>query len=248
MHGEGHAAEDAVGVIHQADKLTQARLSHPVHDALQTRMPVAGLAALHESQPVAVMIDHLLVALGIPPFGREVVLAAREDDPITAVQAGRRGLSFLLRQMNVATKACHRNAQPQLLLQVLHVTVQEVIRSLIALMHERIVHVEDLHAGVILPQGREVGVMFPQGRRRGTHVGLELSRRRRMQITHGRSQHDDVARALERAQDQALHGCSIREGDIGRQRWGCRSRGPEHSLGVGKVSRQERRHSAESVA
>jgi hypothetical protein len=63
------------------------------------RVPVSLLAALHELDFAAEMVDDFLVRLGIPPLGREVVFAAGHDDPEmfadSKIGAGGLGILFL---------------------------------------------------------------------------------------------------------------------------------------------------------
>jgi len=85
-----------------------------------------------------------------------------------------------------------RDGEPQLLFQVLRIAVNEVIRTLVALMDKRVVHVQRLDARFILLQPRDVRVVFPNRIGRGSHIGLELTRAGGVQITNRRRKHDDI--------------------------------------------------------
>ena len=81
VHGEGHRAQHAGRVVHEPDEVAQRGLADQVDDAVEPRVPVARLAALHELDTATEMIDDLLITGGVPPLGGEVVLAAADDDP-----------------------------------------------------------------------------------------------------------------------------------------------------------------------
>jgi len=169
---------------------------------------VAFFAALHEGQPAAEVIDHALEAGRVPPLGGEVVLAAGHHDPEVLRQirgdAGRAGLFLLGTEVDVAAELGDRDAQLEVLLQVLRVAVQEVVGPLVALVDQRVVHVQYAHTAVIIAKPRQVWVVLPQGRRRGVDVGQESSRRGGVQGANRGRQHQHVAGTLERFQNERL--------------------------------------------
>jgi hypothetical protein len=81
MHRERDRTDDARRMMHQPNELTQRGLPDEVRHAVERRMPVARLAALHELQLPLEVIDHPLIARRIPPLRREVVLSTRHHDP-----------------------------------------------------------------------------------------------------------------------------------------------------------------------
>jgi hypothetical protein len=183
---------------------------------------VALLAALHEGEAAAEVIDHLLVAVGVPPLGGEVVLAAGHDDPEAVGDAHRgvrgRRLPFGGGQVDVAVEAGDGDAQAEALFEVLGVAVEEVVGPLVALVDEGVVHVEGADAGVALAEPREVGVVLPEGVGGGADVGLEAGGVGGVQVADGGGQHDDVAGTLEGPQDQALGSAGVRHGHEGTLR------------------------------
>ena len=156
------------------------------------------------------MVNHRLVRIRLPPFRREILLAAGDDDPEmfghTGRAAGRRRFFLGQRQVDVAAETAHRYAHAQAFFQVLDVTMEEVIGPLVRLMNERVMHVEHADAGLAFLDSGYMWVVLPQGRRRGADVGLEPAGRGLVQVADGGREHDNVARALKRAQDQPLHG------------------------------------------
>ena len=218
-------AEDAVGVVHQPHELARGRLAHQVGDAGQARVPVAPLAALDEAQSAPEVVHDPLIAGGVPPLGREVVLAPGHDDPEgrpgPRTRDGRRGLLLRLGQVDVAPEAGDGDAQAEAVLEELDVAVDEVVGPLVALVDQRVVRVQHLDARLALAQRREVGVVLPEGRAGGPHVRLELPRRGGVQVAHGGGEHQDVAGALERPQDQSPHGAPLRSPGVRRPAGEC---------------------------
>ena len=112
-------------------------------------MVMAALADLNEPDPAGKVVHDLLVPLMILPLGREVMLAARDNDP----KPGARPFDFLhlahpaplLRaEMNVAFKRPLNDPCANRLLEVQPVPVDEMVRMRIAQVNERVVHVDHL--------------------------------------------------------------------------------------------------------
>src|SRR5260221_12158703 len=95
-----------------------------------------------------------------------------------------RGRLFFLREMDVAVKCSHGNLEAELLFEILRVSVDEVIRPLIALVNERVMHVERLDPRIALAQSSDVRIVLPERVARRPHVGLETSWMREVQIAH----------------------------------------------------------------
>ncbi len=81
MHGETYRTDDAICVVHQSHELPRVGFTHEIDDASQARMPVPVFATLDELNPALEMIDDFLIAGRVPPLGREVVFAARDNNP-----------------------------------------------------------------------------------------------------------------------------------------------------------------------
>jgi|ERR1043165_246804 hypothetical protein len=107
--------------------------------------------------------------------------------------------------MQVSLEPSHGNAEIELLFQVLSIPVDEVVWPLIALMDERIMHVDQLDARVAFTQTCDMGIVQPQGIGGRPDVRPELAWTRHVQISHGSGQHQDVARTLKRAKDEVSH-------------------------------------------
>ena len=172
-------------------------------------MPVALLADLYELNPPSEMVDDRLITVGVPPFRREVVLPAGDQDPIPishpAFSSGRRKSAFLLRQMNVALEQAERNGDAQLLLQELRVSVDEVIRPLIAFVNQGVVHVQRLDAGRSVPQFGDPRIVLPDRVGGSADVRLEFAGVGGVEVSHRGAEHDNVARALKRPENQLSH-------------------------------------------
>jgi hypothetical protein len=74
--------------------------------------------------------------------------------------------------------------------------MHEVIRLLVALMNERIVHVDHFDLPIRFGQFRHASVVVPDRFRRSPHVGFERADVRCMQITDCCREHQNIARTL----------------------------------------------------
>ena len=172
-------------------------------------MPVARFAALHKRDTSLELIDHRLVTGRVPPLGGEVILAARDHDPEAVrkrLGAGRQLAPLVVVEMNIAMKLRRRDPHSQLIFQELEIPMDEVVGPLIALMNQRVVHVQHGHARIALLQRREIGIVLPESIGGSADIGHELTGARRVQIAYGGGEHDDVAWTLARTQNQASHG------------------------------------------
>src|SRR5262249_17217422 len=142
--------------------------------------------------------------------GGEVVLASGNDDPKGTVDAhvGPRRASVLLfgRQVDVAGKPRDGDPDAELLLEVLREPVNEVVRALIALMYQRIVHLDLLDRVITLIERCDIRVVEPDRVGGRPHVGFELPRICQVQVPHGGSQHGDIAGTLKEAENEAAWG------------------------------------------
>ena len=86
-----------------------------------------------------------------------------------------RSLPLQDRQMDFAVESRDRDTHNQLLLEELSVHMDEVIRTLIALVHQRIVHIQGLDPRLTFKQADDVRVVFPQRVSRGAHIDLEAA-------------------------------------------------------------------------
>src|SRR5258708_707649 len=81
VHGERDRTQNAVSVMHEANEFAGVGLADEVDHTLQRRMPVPGLTALDELDLSLEMVDDRLKRRRVPPLGREVELAAGDDNP-----------------------------------------------------------------------------------------------------------------------------------------------------------------------
>ena len=105
----------------------------------------------------------------------------------------RRRLSFLVGQVDVPREFRHGDAEIELLFQVLHISVDEVIRALVALMNGRIVHLEHPNARIAFVQRRQMRIVVPNRLGRSPHVRGEASGISPVQVPDGGGEHDDVS-------------------------------------------------------
>src|SRR5437764_13240928 len=103
-------------------------------------MPVPCFTDLDKLDRPTEMIDDRLIAGRIPPLGREVVFPSGNNDPellgYAMFSAWDWCMSLGFSQMQVARKASHRDAEAELLFEVLGIAVQKVVGTLVALMNK----------------------------------------------------------------------------------------------------------------
>jgi hypothetical protein len=154
--------------------------------------------ALCKVNAIFEVIYDSLVAIGVPPFRGEVVLAASYNNPEVIGELERRlkFALFLVSEMNIATERSQRNPHVQLLFQVLSVSVQEMVGTLVALMDKRVVHIDALHVRVCLRERSNVRAIFKQAVGRSANIRLKLTRVSAVKVTNGSREHHDVAGTL----------------------------------------------------
>ncbi len=168
VHGESNRADDALGMVHEADELTQVGLADEIDDAIEWRMPVTCFTALDKLDSTFEVIYDGLVVLGWPPFSRKVVLAASNYDPertrVTEFLDLACPASFLIREVDVALEVGERDAEAEFALEVFVECLDEVDRTLIAVVDRRVLCLDDLAVLVVIAGGADnanMRVVFP---------------------------------------------------------------------------------------
>src|SRR5688572_10225011 len=123
-------------------------------------MVVPALADLHELDPPREVVDHLLVALVRPPLDRVVELAAGGEEPERTARAllaldAREPLLLGGCDVDVSLEERRPDGEAEPLVQELDEAVEEVVRRLVAAVDERVLAVDDRHAGLVVAQRRD---------------------------------------------------------------------------------------------
>src|SRR5262249_4470313 len=123
-------------------------------------MKVARLSPPKEKNPAGEKIDDLLVTRPGPPLCRENIFAPRHYDPEAPVEPRLRDLRhppfLLLREVNVTLQLGRQDGKVQPLLEILDEPVNKMMRRRVALMDERIMHVDRSDSRIALVQWRDV--------------------------------------------------------------------------------------------
>ena len=169
-------------------------------------MVVAFLAHLHKLDPAAKMVHDGLITLDIPPFDRHVVLAAGGDYPEWSVFSGQflhlRIPRFLQRRnVNVAFERSGCDPEAKSIVQPMSETVKVMIRRLVASVDQRTLAINQLDTGIFFVQVSQIGILLPQIGAGRPHVRQESTGITPVQVSHGRGQHDNVARGVEAPQN-----------------------------------------------
>src|SRR6185437_15907438 len=100
---------------------------------------------------------------------------------------------FLVRQVDIALKRGDWHFYTQLRFKVLMVAVNKVQRPLVALIDQRIMHLDGTDAGVALFKFRDMRIMLPEFRRRGLYrCGITIGMGQ-MQVSYGSREHYNIA-------------------------------------------------------
>jgi hypothetical protein len=209
MHCQCDRANDSIREMDKPQQVAQSRLTNQILHVLEWRMPMSGFTALDEVKIASKIIHHFLIGGWIPPLRGEVILPASNDDPVGSRQVKTLleilPLFFLLREVQIPSKGRQRNGDSQPLFQELDVSVEKMIRSLIAFVDEWIVHVNALDSSILFPKRCDKGIASPQRFCGGTNICLKATRMGLVEISHSRRQHDNITRTLERSKNQPMH-------------------------------------------
>ena len=136
--------------------------------------------ALNKLNPSAKVVDDRLIPPWVPPLGRKIVFTTGHHDPEAAAKSQllhlRHPFLLVLSQMDIAFKLCQRNPHTELGFKKLNIPVQEVVRSGVRLMNQRILHLDDANARLEFLNGREKRIILPKVRRGSANVGLIFAR------------------------------------------------------------------------
>ncbi len=215
VHEAGHAAERALGVVHQPDQLPQIGLSTQINDPVERRVVVLQFTHLDELDAVAEVVDHLLMAIFRPPFDGDVAFSAGGDDPERGVLAGsfvdlRIPGALQFREVEIAVEGGGRDAQSELVVEILGVRLQVVAGRLVAALDQGGTAMDHLHPPSPFFERGQVRVVVPNLCGGGADVGEEPTGIGQVQIPDGGGQHHDVARRVSVFEDQFAWGGSTR--------------------------------------
>ena len=212
----GHSTPSAWCI--EADKLAQVRPADEIDDALQRRMPVARFPALDERDATLKVIHHRLIARGVPPFGREVVLAPGHQNPdrsgTPCSTPGGGDVLLLGRKWMSPRKAVKGIRRPTAAPRTAHTREGSGRAAGCSGEWPGNACPAPARPPPLLEAG-EVRVVLPEGVGGRAHIRREPAGMGRVQIANGGRQHHDVPRTLKRTQHQPTHGC-------------CPQRAPDH--------------------
>ena len=166
MHRECHGTNNSVGTVHQSHELTCRCFADQIGHSFERRVPMSRFAALQERDSTAEVIDNFLIARRVPPLGREIEFATRHHDPVVVrernlqIVAGG-SLPFGSAEVDISGEFRDRDSQAELFFEVLRVAVQKVVRALIALVDQRVVHVEHFDTRHPFIQPGQPGIVLP---------------------------------------------------------------------------------------
>ena len=128
-------------------------------------------------------------------------------------------LTFFVGQEDFAAEPGNGDRDPQPRFQELREAVDEMVRALVALMNQRVLHADDFDIPVGFGESGDSRVMFPDGIGRGPDIGLKLSGMGEVQIADGSRQDRRVARTLAVIQNQTAHARTPSRMDVTHRTW-----------------------------
>src|SRR3954468_23264938 len=96
--------------------------------------------------------------------------------------------------MDVAFECGRLDTQPKLTIQIINKPVNEMVRSVVAPMDQRIVCDHGTNTRLLFLQRCEMRIVLPERGTRGAHVGQETARVGSMQVADCGRKHNEVAR------------------------------------------------------
>ena len=128
----------------------------------QGGMVVPVLSHLHKKDASGKMINHLLVASGLPPFDGEIEFSACCHEPegtsANFLHPGKGGFLLLLGEMDVSFELARQNTNAEPFTQIFNEPVDEMVGALVALVNQRVVAGQHLGFRVILSEGVRCGL------------------------------------------------------------------------------------------
>ena len=152
-------------------------------------MKITSAARLHELNASLELIHDRLIAVAVPPFDRHLMASARDDEPVGKIRPrqfvdGRAGSLLRRGKMDVALELRAADVQPQLPVQVVDESFENVVGNLVRPVDQRQLTVDDLDLGIVLIEMTQVGIVVPNLATRHPHVGEEGARITAVQIAH----------------------------------------------------------------
>jgi len=201
VHEASDATQNALRMMDQVYELAHGGLASQIDSATQPRMKVLGCPDLNELNPACEVIDDRLITIDIPPLDRYVALAAGADQPERDLFSNqfsdlRRRGSFCLRQMYFAFEFGAAYFEAKLFVDGVDVTVDGVIRDLIAEIDERITDFDHSDIGCARVQSPETWIVQPQVRVRRSNVCDECLWITTMEISYGSGHQHGVAQRV----------------------------------------------------
>ena len=144
----------------------------------------------------------LLLVFGVPPLGREVLLAPGDHHPIRLLDAGRGMFSFILGHVQSGTQLSQRSVCAQLLVQIVQKAPDEMPSVLIGLVDQRVIGFDGLDAGMI--KGFKVGITDPDGRSGRIHGKIKPPRIGQGDVPDGGGKNHQIAGTLMVLYDDSL--------------------------------------------
>ena len=165
--------------------------------------------ALDKLNSAAKVIHDYLKCGRVPPFCGEIEFSTRHDDPEWTTNSCFLNLRdpsfFTVVQMNITLELRDWDSDVQLFFEELNVSMNEVIRDVVRVMNQRVMHLDHTDAAIVFIEWRDVRIVLPELRTRSTDVGQKLLRVSAMQVSNRRSEHHNVTGRERRFENQALH-------------------------------------------
>ena len=89
-----------------------------------------------------------------------------------------------------------------------------MVRARIALVNQRIPHLDDLRVRVFFGNRNDAVIVLPKVRAGSPHIGQELALVGSVQVTHTACEHDYITRGLSALQDQLPHEDGVDEAEL----------------------------------
>jgi len=200
VHERGDRAEDALGVVDQADELAEFGLSAEIDGAVEFGVMISEITDLDKLDAIAEVVDDTLVALMIPPFDGDIELTARDDDPEWDFGAGEfadlgEPGPFGVGEVDIALKLGGVDGDVEFAGEDFGDGVEVMPGFLVGTFDEGNVAI-DANRSPIGAEARYEGIMAPQLWVAGPNFGKEPVRVESMQVAHRCGEHDHIPQGV----------------------------------------------------
>ena len=214
MHQRSNRADHTLRMVNQPHELPQFGSAAEIEHPIEARVNVLSFSYLDKKDSAAKVVYYLLPSCRVPPLDRVIRLPPGYDDPKRQVDSSNLldlgHPEFLLgSKVNITFESRGFYVHAQLFAKIIDESVNEVDRTIVAMMDQWIIAVDVSRVLIVVGEPRQMRIVRPKSPARCANVDCEASGVREVQIANRRREHDNIPRRLEVFQDDLAHVTTI---------------------------------------